>query len=332
MRIFLLGIIPFFISLTAVGQKSLSSALINNWKKTDITHNDGSPYYDAETLNVDFDLNIFSADSLELFNNNRLNTLRYRLLPDSTLRISSLHLKVEEVSEIKLVLSSVESEGFDFRLTFTPKHLFDLTYTPEAYKAKNGDIVFTSIPGKLEPQFRNKNMSPMDYIFEKFGFPEYRVGGFIVRFVVTSTGKVTGTKVIASSNNRFNDRLVKAVNETQGMWEPALFKGQKVSVEMEYDYNLGSGDRAMNSVVDSVQYSKMYLDYGLDFIKSGAYRNAATYLKKSIDYNPLNVEAYYKHAEVSFALKRKEEACESLSYLILLEQKKAVPIYESNCK
>lgn len=332
MRIILLGIIPFFISIAAVGQKSLSSAMINNWKKTEITHNDGSPYYDAETLNVDFDINIFSFDSLQLFNNGRLSDLRYRLMPDSTLRISSLNLKVEEVSDTKLVLSSVQTEGFDFRLTFMPKHLFDLTYTPDAYKAKNGDIVFTTIPGKLEPQFKSRTMSPMDYIFEKFGFPEYRVGGFVVRFIVTSSGKVTGTKVIASSNNRFNDKLVKAVNATQGMWEPAVFKGQKVSVEMEYDYNLGSGDRAMNSVVDSVQYSKMYLDYGLDFIKTGAYRNAANYLKKSIDFNPLNVEAYYKHAEVSFALKRKEEACESLSYLILLEQKKAIPIYEKNCK
>jgi len=332
MRTFLFAIFPLFLTFSSFGQAPLKKQLIKNWKKTDITAIDGSPYYDDETLNLDFDLNFFSADSLYLFNNSRLTPLRYRLTADSMLVLSGLRLKIVEISDIKLVLESLESEGFDFRITYMPKNLFDLTYTPEVYRAKNGEVVFKTIQGKLEPQFLHKNMSPVDYIFEKFGFPEYRKGGFVVRFIVTATGDVTGVRVVASSNDRYNDNLVKAVQKTKGLWKPAEFKGEKVTTEVEYDYNLGYEDRTLTSNVDSLEYSKMYLDYGLQFISTGAYRNAISYLKKAIDFNPLNVDAYFKHAEVSFALRRKEEGCESLSYLLLLEQKKAEPLYEKYCK
>lgn len=331
MRILLL-ILPLFLSAQVFGQNSLRNKIKNNWKKTDITALDGSRYYDQEILNLDFDLNIFSNDSLELFNVNRLTPLRYRLTADSILVVSSLRLKIKEISDIKMVLESVESDGFDFRMTYTPKKLFDLTYTPDAYRAKNGDVVFITEAGKLEPMFINKTMSPMDYIFEQFGFPEYRKGGFVVRFIVTSKGEVTGVHVVASSNDRYNNNLVNAVLKTKGMWKPAEFKGEKVNTEVEYDYNLGYNDRELTSQVDSSKYSKMYFDYGVSFISSGAYKNAANYFQKAIDFNPLNVDAYYKHAEVSFALRRKEQGCESLSYLILLEQKKAEPLYEKNCQ
>lgn len=333
MRSFLFAIFSLLVTLPGLGQTPLKQQLIQNWKKTDITAIDGSPYYDEETVNLDFDLHFFSTDSVYLFNNSRLTPLRYRLSADSMLVLSGLRLKITEISDIRLVLESLESEGFDFKLSYTPKKLFDLTYTPEAYRAKNGEVVFNAIHGKLEPQFVHKTMSPVDYIFEQFGFPEYRKGGFVVRFVVTAKGEVTGVRVVASSNDRYNDKLVNAVLKTKGMWKPAEFKGEKVTTEVEYDYNLGyDNERIHTSEVDSLEYSKMYLDYGLQFIAKGSYRNASSYLKKAIDLNPLNVEAYFKHAEVSFALRRKDEGCESLSYLLLLEQKKAEPLYEKYCK
>jgi tetratricopeptide (TPR) repeat protein len=331
MRIFLF-FMAVCLSTNALGQNTLRNKIKNNWKKTDITAIDGSAYYDEAILGLDFDLNIFSNDSLELFNNSRLLPMTYRLSADSVLVFSGLRLKIKEISDIKMVVESLESDGFDFKITYTPKNLFDLTYSPEAYRAKNGGVVFTTIHGKLEPQFIHKTMSPMDYIFEKFGFPEYRKGGFVVRFVVTEKGELAGVHVVASSNDRYNDNLVNAVLSTKGMWKSAEFKGEKVSTEVEYDYNLGYNDRQLTSQVDSSAYSKNYFDYGMQFISTGAYKNAASYFQKAIDFNPLNVDAYFKHAEVSLALRRKDDACESLSYLILLEQKKAQPLYDKNCK
>lgn len=331
MRI-LLFIPILLISSFSFAQNALKNKIINNWKKTDITAIDGSPFYNPEMKEFEFDMNIFSSDSLDLFNVNRLTPLKYRLAADSTLIVSGVRLKIREISDISMVVESSENQGYDFKITYMPKNLFDLTYTPEAYRAKNGEVVFTAIHGKLEPQFINKTMSPVDFIFEKFGFPEYRKGGFVVRFVVTAKGELTGIRVVASSNDRFNDNLVNAVLQTKGMWKPAVFKGEKVSAEVEYDFNLGYNDRQLSSQVDSLSYSKQYYDYGIQFISTGAYKNAANYFQKAIDFNPLNVDAYFKHAEVSLAMRKKEDACESLSYLLLLEQKKAVPLYEKNCK
>lgn len=322
----------FLLGFQSNGQNTLKKKLINNWKKTDISAIDGSPYYDHATLSMDFDMDIFSSDSLYLFNSDRLTPVKYMLGPDSVLVVSGLILKIKEISDTKMVVESSESQGYDFSITFTPKKLFDLTYTPEAYRAKNGDVVFKMIEGKLEPYFIDKSMSPVDYIFEEFGFPEYRKGGFVVRFVVTKTGGLAGIRVVASSNDKYNNNLVNAVLKTKGKWKPAIFKGEPVSTEVEYNYDLGYHDREITSDVDSVSYSQRYYDYGMSFISNGAYRDAATYFAKAIDFNPLNVDAYFKHVEVSLALRRKDEACESLSYLLLLEQKKAEPLYEKNCQ
>lgn len=331
MRILFLAL-AIFISGNISAQTTLRGELKKNWKKSNITARDGSPYYDEDILELDFDMDIYSDEYLDLFNSNRVNKYRYRLSSDSILSVAGLKFKIIEISDIKMIVESLDSDGFDFRITFTPKHLFDLTYTPDAYRAKNGEVVFLNSPGKLEPQFISRNMSPMDYIFERFGFPEYRKGGFVVRFVVTDSGELSGVRVVASSNNRYNDRLVKAVHKTKGMWKPAEFKGQKVNTEVEYDYNLGYHDRQLTSDVDSTQYSKMYYDYGMEYYAKGAYKNAGYYFEKAIDFNALNVDAYYKHAEVSFVLRNKEDGCESLMYLILLGQKKAQPLYDLNCK
>lgn len=320
-------------SLNTFGQSvKFRTDLIKNWVKTDITTLDGSKYYDPEVVNIDFDLNIINKDSVELFSNGRLNTLKYSISKDSVINLGGLRLKITELSDIKMILESSSVEGYDFKMTFMPKNLYDLTYTPTAYKAKNGEVVFEHEPGRLEPQFISNSHTPMDYIFEKFDFPEYRKAGFVVRFIITSKGEIIGTNVTASSNDKFNDRLVAAVLSTKGMWKPAYFKGEPVNVEMEYNYDLGYNERQNSSRVDSSSYSKNYYNYGLDFLSRGAYKNAATYFQKAIEYNPLNIDAYYKHAEVSFALRKKDEACESLSYLILLEQKKAIALYDKNCK
>lgn len=329
---FLLFLFLSFGVFSVNAQSKMKKLFINNWKKTDVTALDGSKYYDPEVQQMDLDLDVLSSDSLGMFNSGRLNYVRYRLGNDSILVVSGLRLKITEITDIKMEMEVVGNEGYDLKFTFMPKNLYDLTYTPDAYRAKNGTIVFESNPGRLEPMFLSKNMSPMDYIFERFGFPEHRKGGFVVRFIITDKGEITGTRLVASSNDRYNDQLIAAVNSTKGMWKPAIFKGEPVNSEIEYDYNLGYVDRKLTSDVDSSSYSKMYYDYGLEFISTGAYKNAANYLKKSIDFNPLNINAYYKHAEVSFALRRKEEGCESLSYLILLDQKKAESLFEKNCK
>lgn len=328
-------LICFFLITTmqAYSQRDFSKDLLKNWKKTEIRTKDGSKLYDQTYTSATFDINVFSKDSVRLFSNGRSFNYPYTL-KDSIFSFNKIMFKIRSISETELVLDQADfaDETQALSLRFTPKKFFDLTYTPKAYISKNGEKVYQQVDGKLEPYFVDKNMAVMDYIFEKFGFPEYRKGGFVVRFVVTKTGALKGVAVVASTNDKYNDKLVAAVNKTKGKWLPAEYLGEKVNVEVEYDYNLNYAERQMTSVVDSAQYSKMYFDYGNDFFERAAYKQAESYYQKSINYNPLNINSYYQHAACLILLRRKDDACKDYQQLVFLEQKKAKVLQDKYCK
>jgi TonB family protein len=172
----------------------------------------------------------------------------------------------------------------------------------------------------------------MDYVFEKFEFPEYRKGGFVVRFVVSHTGELSGVKVIASSNEKYDTKLVSAVQKTKNKWKPATYMGKKVNVELTYDYNLGFSERTNTSQVDSTAYSTAYYKSGVEMFNAGSYKMAERYLKKSTEYNPFNVSAYFQHAATCIILRDYKSACRDYDQLIFLDQKKAIKLKETYCK
>ena len=315
------------------GQRNFSKDILNDWKKSDIRSKDGSKLYDKTFLNASFDLKVFSKDSLSLFANGRRNNYNY-IVKDSIFSFNRMTFKIRSLTDTELVIDQADysDESQALSIKFIPKKLFDLTYSPISYLSKNGERVYQQETGKLEPYFMDKNMAVMDYIFEKFGFPEYRKGGFVVRFVVTKTGDLKGVAVVASSNDKYNDKLVAAVYKTKGKWQPAEYLGEKVNVEVEYDYNLTTSDREVNSVVDSLEYSKNYYDYGNDFFERGAYKQAETYYQKAINFNALNINAYYQHAACLILLRRKDDACKDYQQLVFLEQKKAKVLQDKYCK
>lgn len=245
----------FFMSvLQSFGQRDFSKELIKDWKKTDIRSKDGSRLYDQTYVNSTFDIKVFSKDSLSLFTNGRRYNHSYTL-KDSMLVFNKIVFKIKSLTETELILDQADfaDETQAISLKLMPKKLFDLTYTPISYVSKSGERVYQQVNGKLEPYFVDKNMAVMDFVFEKFGFPEYRKGGFVVRFVVTKTGAVKGVAVVASTNDKYNDKLIAAVNKTRGKWQPAEYMGEKVNVEVEYDYNLSYSEGTSSSVVDSLE-------------------------------------------------------------------------------
>jgi tetratricopeptide (TPR) repeat protein len=328
-----LSILFIFFTIQTFGQKDFSKDLMKDWQKTEIRSKDGSRLYDNTYLNATFNIHIFSKDSLSLFSNGRRYSYFYTL-KDSILAFNKIVFKVKSISENELILDQADfaDEAQAVSLRFMPKKLFDLTYTPKSYLSKNRERVYLQVSGKLEPYFIDKKMAVMDYVFEKFEFPEYRKGGFVVRFVVTKTGAVKGVSMVASTNDKYDEKLIAAVYKTIGKWQPAQYLGEKVNVEVEYDFNLGYSEREVSSVVDSAQYSKMYYDYGNDFFERAAYKQAESYYQKSINYNPLNINSYYQHAACCILLRRKEDACKDYQQLVFLEQKKAKLLQEKYCK
>lgn len=329
----LLFIFLLFFSISVFAQNSLPPILKNYWKKTEFTTKDGSKIYNENFRNAQFDIKFIDDDSLLLISENKATKYAYKY-KDSLLVFKEFVLKLRSVSEIQLVLDQANEDDPTkaLKIIFEPKKLNDLTYSPEVYTSKNGEKVYKVVFGKLEPYFFDKTRTPMDYIFEKFGFPEYKRAGFVVRFVVTKKGDLKGVKVLASSNDRYNQKLVEAVNKTKGKWIPAEFMGENVNVEVEYDFNLGYTERKPDPGVDSLAYSLTYYDYGTELFERGSYRQAERYYQKAIDYNPLNVNAYYQHAASNIFLRKKEEACKDYEQLIFLEQKKAKTLYDKYCK
>ncbi len=307
--------------------------LINEWIKADVSRVDSSRILDPSLINNNMDIIFKNSDSLIFRIKSRTYNYKY-LIVGNSLSFGSFVFKLVDLTESKLVLAeATEADPSKaIMLKFMPKKLYDLTYTPEFYKAKNGENVYRAIPGVLDPMFNDPNMSPIDFVFERFGFPEYKKGGFVAKFVVNKKGEVRGVRVIATSNERYNDKLVQAINKTKGKWRPATFQGEKVNVEVEYNYNLGMEDRQITSTVDSLTYAESYYSTGNDFFQVGSYKQAEKYYEKALSYNPLHINAYYQHAATSIALRKKEEACKDYQQLIFLDQKKAKKLSEKYCK
>lgn len=326
--LFLLNVFCF----SAFSQENLPKLLLNYWKKTEITAPDGSKIYHSGYEDKSFDLKILSADSLILFKENLATSYKY-FYKDSLLIFKDFHFKVLKLSELELELQRVHVNDTTLALVihFEPKKLFDLTYTPESYIAQNGEPVYKVVYGKLEPAFKDSLWSPVEYIMRRFGFPEYKKGGFVVSLVVTKNGDIRAARVITSTKNRYNKKLLKAVKTTKGKWLPAQFRGEKVNVALEFDFNLGNieGDEKK---VDSVLYSLEFLECAQQSYSYHAYSKSLNCAKLAIDYNPFNVAAYYQHAATSLYLRNIKAACNDYRQLIFLGQKKAESLYEKHCK
>jgi Gram-negative bacterial TonB protein C-terminal/Tetratricopeptide repeat len=321
-----------FISIASSAQND-EKYVYNSWIKSEILRSDSSRILDPTILNNNMEIVFKNNDSLLFKIKSRSAFYKYSIVGNSMI-FGSYAFEVIEYSDTKLTLvdRSEPDRSKALMLKFIPKRLNDLTFSPEYYKAKNGENVYKSIPGLLEPIFLNANLSPIDFVFEKFGFPEYKKGGFVVRFIVNKDGQIKGTKLIASSNERYNDKLIQAVSKTKGKWLPGTFQGEKVNIEIEYNYNLGFEDRQLTSVVDSIAYAETYYTTGNDFFQTGSYRQAEKYYQKAIDFNPLHINAYYQHAATSIALRKKDEACKDYQQLIYLDQKKAKRLSDKYCK
>lgn len=318
-------------SKTSFSQKINESLLIKNWEKVDIKRPDGSKIFDESLINVNFDLNFMSKDSVRVNFGGRAQDFHF-MVKDSVLSFNDMKFKIEVLEDISLVLllQNEYEPSQSYKFIYIPKKLNDLTFTPRSYVSKSGEIVYDYVPNRLEPYFMSKKLLAMEYIFENFQFPDFRKGGFVVRFVVTEKGDVKGVRIVASSNDKFNNKLIMAVKKTQGKWKPAEYLGERVSVNMEYDFNLDFTNAEVSSG-DSLEFSKMNYEYATEFFQRGAYMQAEKYYSKALKYNVLNIDAYYQRAATYILLRKKDEACQDYQQLIFLDQKKAKILHDKYC-
>ncbi|SOE21943.1 TonB protein C-terminal [Spirosomataceae bacterium TFI 002] len=321
------------ISNALLAQKSLLSQLKGEWIKEEIALEDGSTLFNPEIVESQYILSFINDDSLVVTYNGRSNYHRFDL-SDSTIKYRGTTFKIVRLE--KPILEVIETNSEDgykplkFKLLYKPT--YDLSIIPNQYQAKNGEVVFERIPGLIEPKFIDPRFTAMDFIYNEFRFPEYKKGGFVLRFVVTDDGKVTGARMIASSHPKYDQRMIQALEKTKKKWLPAQYNGQNINCEVEYNFDLGwSESGSENSEANKRYESEQSKDYGDYYFDLKNYKSAIYYYSKSIESNPYNIDSYYKRAACYVFRKDIQSACGDYQQLGILNQVKAQELFDKYC-
>lgn len=315
-------------------QQGLKEALQGEWIKDEVSLEDGSPVYDLSVTESSFMLD-FRRDSL-IVSLDGINSLQRYRISDSIFSYRNDHYKITRLDKPILELQQVNQPSTvePLRIKMISKAVYDLRTTPQTYLAKNGDIVYIYQPDVVEPKFIHPTMSAMSKIFSDFKFPQYKKGGFVVRFVITKQGKMEGLRMVASSDPKYDNRLIDAVEKTKGNWLPATYQGELVNCEVEFNFDLGftkdSGDQV--EAMNELQIAEDYLAYGQYYFGEKNYKSSVYYLDKAIEKNPYLIEAYYMRAAAHVFRKDVNSACKDYLQLKVLEQQKAKELFDKYCE
>lgn len=323
------------ISSAAVAQ-GIKQNVVGDWIKDEIRLRDGSPILNNNMKSIQlryiFDRN---GNSRVVFDGKTADR-PYRIKNDTLAIGNDTFYKIEEVSDIKMVLQQIttESANTDLKIVLTPAHLYYVGFMPEKYRTKGGDTIYVFKPNYLEPFFMDPAANASQYISEKFDFPEYRTGDFYTRFIITKTGEVKGIEILRSTNERYNNKLIAAIKSSEGKWKPGMWDGQPVNVEVMMGFDLGWTEKNAVSEVtdeDKAQESNEFLEEGKYFLTLKNYNEAIRNYTWSLEKNPLNVDAYYGRASAYAMKKDTKKMCEDLLQLKNLNQAKGIELWNKFC-
>lgn len=321
------------LSIKTLGQIGLYESLKGEWTKEEIKLKDGSTLFNPEVTEGQFILHFVSLDTFLVTYNGR--TAKHRVqLADSTIIYRGSKLKITKLEKPILEVTEVDvQKGYKpLKMKFVYKPVYDLSYIPESYIARNKEEVFIRIPNTLEPKFINGNMTAMDFIYNEFRFPEYRKGGFVARFIISKDGQLTGARMIASSNNRYDQKLIEAILKTQGKWYPAEYNGVKVNCEVELNFDLGYSSSNTVYEEDKKSYeAEQSMDYANYYFGIKNYKSAIFYYSETIKNNPYSIDAYYKRAASYIFRKDLVNACRDYRTLSILNQVRAEELFTEYC-
>ncbi|UBM57682.1 hypothetical protein LAG90_12750 [Marinilongibacter aquaticus] len=320
-------------SSSGFSQKSIKETIQGEWIKDKIELKDGSSIYNEQINQTSYAL-LFKGDSLLITLDGISSWHSYKIF-DSTLTFAGNYYRILRLEKpiLQFVQETKEEGAVPLRVTLTYKPVKDLEVKPEVYRANNGEFVYRFLPETIEPKFVGQLVSPMNYIFSKFSFPEYKKGGFVVRFVITKTGQMEGLRIVASSDPKYDNRLVSAVEKTKGSWLPATYLGENVNCEIEYNYDLtGKTDPNQEKEYEKQFLAEENMERAKSYYGRKNYKYAIYYLDKVIEEDAYKIDAYYLRAASYIRSDDTEKACKDYQQLIFLDQKTAQEQYDKYCK
>ncbi|RYU96043.1 hypothetical protein [Emticicia agri] len=327
-------------SSVAVAQ-GFKQNVIGDWIKEDIRLKDGSPILDKAVRDIQLRY-IFQKDGTSrVVYDGRTGDRPYRVKHDTLIVGTDTFYKIEQASDIKLVLQQItaDSSANALKIILTPAHLYHIGFMPEKYRTKGGDTIYVYKPNYLEPFFMDAEMNASQYISENFDFPEYRTGDFYTRFIITKNGEVKGIEILRTTSDRYNNKLIAAIKKSEGKWRPAMWEGQPVNVEVMMGFDLGwtekQAERTSSTTEQSdeekIQESNEFLAEGKYNLTLKNYNEAIRNYTWSLDKNPLNIDAYYGRASAYAMKKDTKKMCEDLLQLKNLQQAKGTELWNKFC-
>jgi TonB family protein len=93
--------------------------------------------------------------------------------------------------------------------------------------------VFTTV--EKMPEFPGGQTGLQEYLLKNIKYPEEARNNVVegvsyINFVVSSTGEVTGARVLKGNNEQFNQEALRVIN-AMPRWQPGMQAGQTVSVQ-----------------------------------------------------------------------------------------------------
>jgi tetratricopeptide (TPR) repeat protein len=307
--------------------------------KDDISLYDGSPILKDDIKSMQLRYTFMQNDSFQVTVNGKTGKGVYKIKDDTLVIAGSIYYKIIDLNEVKLSFYSVGVEK-PVKFSFIPARFHNLGFTPEKYRTKGQDTIYVSKHDYLEPLFLDGDRSATQFISERFYFPEYKAGDFYARFIITKQGEVKGIEILNSTHENYNKYLIKAIKASQGKWKPATWEGKPVNTEVKMGFDMGWSEKmelkeksttAKKDTIDASE-SNYYLMQGNINVEEKRYAVAIKNLSKSLDLDPLNIDAYYARAAVYALTKDVQKMCVDLLQLKNLQQVKGADLWNKFCQ
>jgi tetratricopeptide (TPR) repeat protein len=345
MKILILLFLPVCIFAQNPAKTYSKAQLMGDWVKTDIRLKDNSRIYDENIHDTQIRYHFISEDTLLITYQGIAQKYFYRFASNLiVIPKTDGRLRVEELDDRKMVISEQKKDStrYQLRLTFVKVDIFNLGFTPQSYLTQGNDTVYVAQRNYLEPIFIDEFRNSMDYISEKFDFPEWKTGEFYARFIITKDAQVKAIKIEGKPEKQKED-LIKAIRKTKGKWIAAKWEGKPVNAEIKMYFDYGEQEKLAfknktykksqaDSLAELKERSKFFLDEGNYYFTLKNYLKALQSYSKSIGLNPYNVDAYYGRIAVYSKSNRIDKVCEELEQLKALEQTKAFELSKQYCE
>ncbi|UOQ95945.1 energy transducer TonB [Hymenobacter sp. 5317J-9] len=237
---------------------------------------------------------------------------------------------IEAIDSVRLVLLEEARVGFEepaIRYTFMREQLYQNNLPAERETAiyRRGRLVYKESE-KIKPEllanssfdeFLRTNMPVFQETSKDNGF-------FVASFVVLPSGKLDTIQIHKGRNPVFDRQFVKAVQKTDGLWQPAVLDGQAVAVEKEFRFRYFT----FASMMD---YDSKY-NMGVKLQKQGEYAAAIVYLSACVQLNPYDIEAYYHRAICYKESSQLQNACTDWQHVKALGSRDADEWLAKFCK